>query len=299
MSYQVFAVTPSTNSDDKCDATGAFLPGAKRFADAFGGSFRSFNNLGSNAKKDFLQTVSDGPGSLDVFAYFGHGWKTQLGSAKIHTEKDMDALVEALKPKLKTDATVVLYACWAGFPGGFSTKLQEKLGPGMWVYGHTTLGHSFANPNVSEVQGVRNPKFRELFKTSDLMAAWAESLRYTDMWLRFPIMWDTYIERELNAIRLLGIWKIPGGATYVFEWAKKNGKYDSLDSINQNPSGTVKDDANRRKGSWTIGEQLVISWETGERENWPTPIRPLAQPITGVNGFSARTKHTLAGKSQI
>ena len=81
MAYQVFAVTPATNSDDKCDATGAFIPGAQRFAHAYNGSFRAFDNVGSLVKKNFLKTIEDGPGSLDMFAYFGHGYKTQLGSA--------------------------------------------------------------------------------------------------------------------------------------------------------------------------------------------------------------------------
>jgi hypothetical protein len=296
MGYQVFAVTPATNSDDKCDATGAFLPGAQRFANAFGGSYKSFDNASSQTKKSFLKTIEDGPGSLDIFAYFGHGWKTQLGSAKIYSDKDMDDLAEVLKKKLKGDAAVVLYACWAGFEGGFSTKLQEKLGTGIWVYGHTTLGHSFANPNVSEVQQVRSPNYRRLFE-GDLMGAWAESLRYTDMWIRFPIMWDMYIERELNAIRLLGKWKVPNGKTYVFEWSKANGKYSDLASMNQNPSGAVSDGA--RKGTWTIAEQLEISWGAGSNEVWTMPLKPLAQSIIGTPGLATRLNHTVPGKSQI
>ena len=195
MGYNVFGVTPATNSDDRKDATGAFIPGAQRLARAYGGSFKSFDNVGADTKKNFLQTIKDGPGSLDMFAYFGHGWTTQLGSAKIYTKKDIDDLAEVLQGKLNQDATVVLYACWAGSSGGFSTKLQEKIGCGVWVYGHTSKGHSFANPDVSEVQQSRSPKFTELFK-GDLRAAWAESLLYTDMWLRFPIMWNMYIERD-------------------------------------------------------------------------------------------------------
>jgi len=299
MPYNVFAVTPSTNSDDKCDATGAFLPGAQRFANAFGGSFKSFNNIGAQVKKNFLQTIQDGPGGLDIFAYFGHGYKTQLGSAKIYTDKDMEALAEVLASKMNHGGILILYACWAGFPGGFSTKLQEKIGKSVWIYGHTTLGHSFANPNVSEVQQDRSPKFRVLFEGSDLMAAWAESLRYTDMWVRFPVMWDEYIERELNGIRLLGKWKVPSGDTYVFEWSKANGKYDSLDSINKNPNGTVRNDTSKQKGTWVIDRDLEIRWDGGGREAWSMPLKPLAQPISGVSGFAKRLTHTLPGKSQI
>ena len=298
MGYNVFAVTPATNSDDRKDATGAFIPGAQRLARAYGGSFKSFDNVGADTKKNFLQTIKDGPGSLDMFAYFGHGWTTQLGSAKIYTEKDIDDLAEVLQGKLNQDATVVLYACWAGSSGGFSTKLQEKIGCGVWVYGHTSKGHSFANPDVSEVQQSRSPKFTELFK-GDLRAAWAESLLYTDMWLRFPIMWNMYIERELNAIRLLGKWSVPGSKTYVFEWAKANGTYDSLESLNKDPEGTVKDEAGRRQGTWTIGESVEISWDSGDSETWSMPLQPIAQPIVGVSGFAKRLVHTQPGKSQI
>lgn len=297
MSYQVFAVTPASNSDDKCDATGAFLPGAQRFANAYGGSFRSFENLGANVKKNFLATIDAGPGSLDIFAYFGHGWKNQLGSAHIYTDKDMDELAEVLKPKLKNDAVIVLYACWAGIEGGFSTKFQEKVGSGIWIYGHTTLGHSFANPEVSEVQQVRSPRFRKLFAGSDLYSAWSEALHYTDMWLRFPIMWDTYIERELNAIRLLGKWKTPDSNTYTFGWNKANGTYDDLASINKDPEGFITDSSNR-KGTWKLSEELQISWDGNDYETWPMPLRPLAQPVNGKPGFAKRLSHTKPGKGQ-
>ena len=297
MAYSVFAVTPQSNSDDKKDATGAFIPGAQRFAKAYNGSYRSFDNIGSDTKRKFLQTIKDGPGSLDIFAYFGHGWTTQLGSAKIYTDKDTDELAEVLREKLKPSSTVILYACYAGSAGGFSTKLQEKIGRDTWVYGHTSLGHSFANPDVTEVQQSRSPTWRELFK-GDLRAAWSEALHYTDMWLRFPIMWDVYIERELNAIRLLGSWNIPGGAKYVFTWSKENSTYDTLESINKNPEGAVKDETNGRSGTWTIAEALEISWGTGETETWPMPLKPGAQPINSTGGVAVRMKHTVAGKGQ-
>jgi hypothetical protein len=296
MGYNVFALTPATNSDDKCDATGAFIPGAQRIAKAYGGAYKTFNNVGSDTKRQFLQAIKDGPGGLDMFAYFGHGWKTQLGSAKIY-ERDVDALADVLREKLKPSSVVVLYACYAGTAGGFSTTLQEKIGRDTWIYGHHSLGHSFANPDVTEVQQSRSPTWRELFK-GELRAAWSEALHYTDMWLRFPFMWDMYIERELNAIRLLGHWTIPGGAKYVFTWSKQNGTYDSLESMNKNPEGSVKDESNKRSGTWTIAESLVISWDTGEVETWTMPLKPNAQSIEGVYGFAVRQKHTLAGKGQ-
>lgn len=296
MAYSVFAVTPAQNSDDRKDATGAFIPGAQRIAKAYGGSYRTFDNLGSNVKKKFLDTISDGPGSLDMFCYFGHGWKNQLGSAKIFSDKDMDDLADVLRSKVRPGGVIVLYACWAGINGGFSTMLQKKIGWDTWVYGHTTLGHSFANPDVSEVQQNRNPGFRELFR-GDLRAAWSEALHYTDMWLRFPLMWDEYITRELNAIRLLGSWSVPGGKKYVFEWDKQNGFYDSIDAMNKNPVGRVKD-AGGATGTWTIDQTLDITWESGDTESWTMPLNPAAQEIIGTFGFANRLKHTLPGKQQ-
>ncbi|WP_342361954.1 hypothetical protein [Terrarubrum flagellatum] len=299
MSYSVFATTPATNSDHKNDATGAFIPGAQKFATAYGGSYRNFNNVGSGAKDNFLQTIKDGPGSLDMFAYFGHGWNNppQLGSAHIFTEADMDQFAAVLREKLKPDGIIVLYACSAGSPNSFTTMLQEKVGSASWVYGHYSVGHSFANPDVSEVQQTRSPRYRKLF-TGELRAAWSESLHYSDMWLRFPIMWDMYIERELNAIRLLGSWSVPGSGTYVFTWSKTNGTYDSLESINQNPSGIVKDQAGRKQGQWTIDDQIRITWDSGESEIWIMPVKPSAQPILGGAGFAVRKSHTLPGRGQ-
>ncbi len=234
-----------------------------------------------------------------MFAYFGPGWTTQLGSAKIYTEQDIDDLAGVLQGKLNQDAAVVLYACYAGSPGGFSTKLQAKIGCGVWVYGHTTKGHSFANPDVSEVQQSRSPKFTELFKGTPLRAAWAESLLYTDMWLRFPIMWNMYIERELNAIRLLGRWSVPGSKTYVFDWARANGTYDSLESLNKDPEGTVKDEAGRRNGSWTIADLANNVGPPATPRRWPMPLQPIAQPITGMSGFANGSSTQWRGKSQI
>ena len=148
------------------------------------------------------------------------------------------------------------------------------------------------------MQQSRSPKFTELFK-GDLRAAWAESLLYTDMWLRFPIMWNIYIERELNAIRPLEKRSVPGSKSYVFEWAKANGTYDSLESLNKDSEGTVKDEAGRLQGTWTIGEAVEISWDSGPCETWAMPLQPIAQPIVGVSGFAKRLVHTQAGKSLI
>ena len=98
MSYKAFAVAAGENTH-QCDAGGAFIPGAQKFAHAFSdGSYKTFNNL-SNAKRNFLDAIEQGPSGLDLFAYFGHGYKTQLGSASIYTEKDIDEFARILRPK--------------------------------------------------------------------------------------------------------------------------------------------------------------------------------------------------------
>jgi hypothetical protein len=311
MSYKAFAITPTNNQDDKKDATGAFIPGAQKFANAFKGSFRKFNNLPGESKKSFLKTIVDeAPNGLDLFAYFGHGWNTQLGSAGINTDGDIDQLAEILKKKLNPGAIIILYACYAGIENGFSTKLQKKLGGyNIWIYGHSTLGHSFANPDVTEVQEARNPRFRRLYPASSpLRSPWNEALHYTDMWIRFPVMWDEYIDRELYAIRLLGRWKVNVAGktkTYIFSWDKKNGIYTDLDSINKNPTGTVKEQvpgnpAGGDEGTWEIDRQVQISWKSGAKETWDLPLNVLSQ--TGTAGGrvinAKRETHTLPGKPQ-
>ena len=58
MTYKAFAITPANNSDNKNDASGAFIPGAQKFAKAFNGSFRKFENIKGGSKKNFIKTPS-------------------------------------------------------------------------------------------------------------------------------------------------------------------------------------------------------------------------------------------------
>jgi hypothetical protein len=284
MTIKAYAVAAGSNTKDKetgkviTDSSGAFVPGAQRWAAALKGTYKTFNNL-QNSNKNFMDEVAAAPDNLDIFAYFGHGWKNQLGSCSINNEQDIDAFAKLLKTKLKPSATVVLYACLAGIEGGFSSTLQRKLGQGIWVYGHKTVGHSFANPDVTEVQQERKPEFKVLdFRNADsarsLYDPWCVSLQYTDMWIRFPIMWVKYIERELFAIRLLGTWRLQGSnKTYLFEWNRKNGTYDDLASMNKDPVGTVSIVGDQvSKGTWTINDALMIEWQSGDKEVWPLPL---------------------------
>jgi hypothetical protein len=304
MGYNVHAVAAGTDTKQS-DARGAFIPGAQKFANALGGSYRTFDNS-KNARRNFLDKVNEGQNGLDVFAYFGHGWKTQLGSADIFTDEHLTEFADVLRPKMKPNAAVVLYACWSGIENGFTKLLQEKLGSGIWVYGHTTAGHSFMNPDVSEMQPSYSPNYSLYYPIGhDLRAAWADALKYSDMWIRFPIMWQDFITLELYAVRLLGQWRVGQGNSspvYEFKWERNNRSFESLSDINAYPAGTVKTlGASTRMGLWTIQDQgVVVNWNDGATELWPLPLRSQGTQVNiGNQVISAtRIKRNLPGKLQ-
>jgi hypothetical protein len=312
MGFNAFAIAPSQNKDDKHDATGAFHPGAHKLSKAYNCPWRMFDNSGSAAatRKSFLKTIETHcPGNCDLFAYFGHGYTNGLGSAHIGTAQ-LDEFVKVLQPKLGNPSVVVLYACSSGAAGGFTKKLREKLGGDVWVYGHTTVGHSFMNRDVSEEYGGNSPSFKLYYPPGDdLRAAWAEALKYTDLWLRFPMLFQPAIDAEVNSRRLLGTWEVNFGGTiyrYDFEdlgtvWSVASGR-----DIDAPPEGTVKafELPNKKdvadKGTWKITDQVRITWESGWQESWPLPLHVSAQSgmSEGVLLTAKRLTHTL-GKGKL
>jgi hypothetical protein len=294
-----WAITTRDNKKDEKDCDIVFKPAAARLRDAYTGGYSEFSNglPYPQNRNDLLKKISMMAGGLDLFAYFGHGFNTQLGG-HILTPDDINKMADALKPKLKPGASVVFYSCLAGSPGGLTTSVNDRIGQGVWVYGHTTAAHSFKNPDVSEVHNGDGPKFR-LFANllgSSLRAAWIESLALTDLWLRFPLMQHADIIREVNAVRLVGTWSVPGGGKYVFDWPIKNGTYDTEASLCVNPNGTVKDAAGRM-GRWEIDDDLVLTW--GDREEvWPMPIAPEGQRIKNAVGVAKRIARGKFGKIQ-
>ena len=212
-SFTAFAIAPSQNTGTQHDANGAFHPGAQKFANAYNAPWRTFENTGKRAKvqQNFYDTIDQFcPAGIDLFAYFGHGIPSGLPSPHIY-ESDLDDLVRVLLPKVSKPFVCVLYACSAGAANGFSGKLREKLGSDVWVYAHTTVGHSYMNPDVSEEMADNTPSYRLLYPYgSDLRAAWSEALHYTDLWLRYPLLYDRALAAEVNARRLLGSWEVTG-----------------------------------------------------------------------------------------
>lgn len=273
------------------DCTGAFIPGAKRIAAAYGGGFTTFHNGQSHedARDALIAAVNAMPAGLDMFAYFGHGSKTQLGNM-IWTEGDRNSFADAIRPKLSDGASVMLYSCDAGQRGGVTEALRDRIGKGVWVYGHTSVKHSFLNPDVSEAHNGDAARYRLIqdIVGSDLSAAWEDALRYTDMWLRFPLMHYADIKKELNAIRLVGTWSVPGQSDYIFTWPIKDKSYTTEDSLCVNPNGVVQDAVTRETGTWEIDDELIVTWSAVDEERWSMPLNPHGQMIKNASGFAKR-----------
>lgn len=296
-----WAVTTKNNKANEMDCDFVFKPGAARVRDAYTGGYSEFSNGLSypENKKDLLNVINNKiGGNLDFFAYFGHGYDTQLGG-HILTKNDVNELGDALKSKMKAGGSIAFYSCLAGSQAGLTTMLLNRIGLGVWIYGHTTSGHSFTNEAVSEVHNGDGLRFK-LFQNvvgADLKAAWAESLARTDMWLRFPLMYHADIVKELNAIRLVGTWSVPGGGTYTFNWPVKNGKYSTEESLCVNPQGSVRDRSGK-VGDWEMDDELVLSWGGGSREYWSMPVDPKAQRIKGAVGLAKRLSRGSYGSVQ-
>jgi hypothetical protein len=312
MVITAFAIAPGQNTGGKNDATGAFLPGAQKFGSAYNCPWRQFDNIGAQkaARQRFYDTIDTHcPAGTNLFAYFGHGIAGGLASAHVYGDH-LDDLLAVLQPKISTPFVAVLYACSAGAAQGFSGKLRAKLGGDVWVYGHTSVGHSFLNPDVSEEASGNSPTWRMLYPSgSELRAAWAEALKYTDLWLRFPLLEDDSVYAEVNARRLLGTWEVSASGAVrlcVFDapavtWALQSGR-----DIDEAPTGKVKAVDPKRpssaldRGTWEITDQLSVSWDSGSEEVWQLPLRVVGQQGTaGGTPLSAKRLRHSEGHGQI
>lgn len=307
MAFNAFAIAPSQNKDDQHDATGAFHPGAQKFARAYNCTWRTFDNSGSSAatRKNFLDTITTYcPGNCDLFAYFGHGYPGGLGSAHIG-DGQLNDFIKVLQPKLAAVPVVVLYACSCGKSGGFTGKLREKLGGDTWVYGHTTVGHSFMNPDVSEEYAGNSPTYKLYYPVGDdFRAAWAEALKYTDLWLRFPLLYNDALTAEVNARRLLGTWEVNfAGDIYQYAFDNSGDAWSTASGrdIDAAPEGTVKAFAMPDKktaadeGTWKVSDRVRINWASGWTEQWPLPLHVAGQTgmSEGVMLTAKRLSHTI------
>ena len=175
--------------------------------------------------------------------------------------------------------------------GGYTGLLRDKLGESAYIYGHTTAGHAFVNPDVSEEATSRTPSFRLMYPSgSDLRREWAEGLEYSDLWLRFPLMSDDQIESELYARRLMGTWEVrfDGGSVwhYQFDMSSTTWQLEPGRPYFASPRGTVvakkQGGSGEEKGEWYVTNAVVMKWNGGDSETWPLPLH-----VSGHRGDSA------------
>ena len=187
MSEAGIIFAPKWNTPGKSDATGAFIPEAKRLAARRGGRLVLVDNtLGKVAMRqrvlDELASATqhrdgccDGNEShrLGFVAFFCHGYSKgiQLGFDLTNVEM----LATAIAAVAEEEVVVPLYACSTasttarllrlgrgpGGDGGFADKLRDALcshgSTFCNVDAHTTAGHSTMNPMVRRFAGDGSP----------------------------------------------------------------------------------------------------------------------------------------------
>lgn len=231
MNGLVFA--PAHNTGRKRDATGAFIPEAKKFAEMHNGRLVLVDNR--RPKGEMVNSVlteieragayhdgsccadPDHDHRLEFVAFFCHGYPHGLQFG--FNLRNVDRLGEAIASASNPEVIVPLYACSAAStlgwlrrrglgPGGdrgFADELRDALcehgATFATVDAHTTAGHTTWNPNVrrfagdgSPVGGIGGSFIVE--RRTPLWRPWVRALR-GDLRLRFPFMPIGMIHAEL------------------------------------------------------------------------------------------------------
>lgn len=189
-------LAPRHNSPDKHDATGAFIPGARRFMawhetvrfprlDLFNNAHETGGNR-DRAREEVLTRIREAPGPLDIIAYFGHGVEHGLPTAGV-SRRHIGELADTIRRNTSENPVVLLYACSAGRMGGLAQQLQEAIGKGV-VYSHSTAGHTYRNPFVTKFP----ERIHVVDPSSSLFRRWRRKLDAENLWLRF---WMFSVER--------------------------------------------------------------------------------------------------------
>lgn len=141
----------STNSPNKYDATGAFIPETQKFV-----GFHRANSdhevvmypidcsVSRPKRRAQVLAALKNHDEIEMFVYFGHGLERSIQIG--FDTSCVSLLADPLKEK--GCKTVVLYACSVSgnVKAGFAKALAEKSGAR--VYGHTVEGHAVWNPFV-------------------------------------------------------------------------------------------------------------------------------------------------------
>jgi hypothetical protein len=219
------------NSHGRRDATGAFIPEAKKFAKFHGipdenviGIDGTKSNPAARRRAQVLNALRDVE-QLELLAFFAHGWPNgiQFGFQRKHIQLLVGHF--PAKPYLK----VVLYACLnaendkrdrdhrnvgPGTDGGFADLMRDEMVRfGMTegrVDAHKTAGHTSWNPYVVRFpcEDVQDEEFGAegggwiVEPGSTYWKKWVKALRVNvnDIRYNFPMMDEADILNELRGI---------------------------------------------------------------------------------------------------
>lgn len=218
---RVLAFAPAHNAHGKRDATGAFIPEAKRFvAAASEGELHLFDN-----RKPFAQRRREVLGVLaeyepvDAVAFFCHGSMRSIQAG--FGMRSVKQLAGELDGVSRSDFLVVpLYCCSTGDDpnddpmsapgtgeGSFADALRDELCRHDIKYnrvmGHTTVAHTTKNPHVIFFDGMGTPEgveggYAPVKPGTKAWAPWRRALRAGDFRYRFPFMTPGEIHAELR-----------------------------------------------------------------------------------------------------
>lgn len=222
----LLCLAPEHNTEGKKDASGAFVPEARAFAQLHGGHVAQVDNNDSYPARraQSIRLISEHVsrhGPLDAAGIFCHGWPTglQLGFRSAQAPLLARTLTQGRAAGRDT-FVVVLYACDAGRDadddrtddqtqgiggeGGFADLLCAaigNLGHRARVLAHVTVGHTTTNPWLrvfstdDQIAGgvwIVPPK-------SPLWGRWHRALQQTDLRFRVPFMSPSQVLAELTA----------------------------------------------------------------------------------------------------
>jgi len=223
----IIAIAPMHNTPGRHDATGAFIPEAKRFLKYHAQPNSCLHLIDNHLSKARMypavrRVIDDPPSAFSGIAFFCHGYRTgiQFGI----TTKNMTPLTDVIAGYSEEDVAVTCYCCdvardsdrhrqddleTMGGDGGFCDELRDHLcvsGAVMCVVdGHTTAGHTTRNPDVRRFLGAGSDEGgvgghyivarakRQLFKK------WRQALR-TNFRFQYPYLSDSDIMGYLGLL---------------------------------------------------------------------------------------------------
>ena len=227
MSPHGIVFAPKHNTHGKHDATGAFIPEARRFAELHGCAVYLFDNRQTMAKRraeveEVLRAARFDAFATPVVGFFCHGWKNGIQAG--WRTPQVPALAELVAHVIDSNYLIMpLYACDAardddgerdddltegpGGDGGFADELRDALCVAgvtdCVVDAHATAGHTTRNPYVRRFEGQGSPVGGQggawiVRPRSAMWRAWVSELR-GEMRLMFPLLPTAVIHEELLA----------------------------------------------------------------------------------------------------